>query len=66
MVFSKGRWLLSRFELGVFLLTPSLPGIVYEPNMIEEQSEQHKLIPKRIQEHTDALVRDHALGGSRI
>jgi len=44
-----------RVQLGACLLTPSPPGILYDPNMIEEQNEQRKLLPKRIQEHASAL-----------
>ncbi len=32
-------------------LTPSPPGILYDPNMVEEQNEQRKPLPKKIQEH---------------
>jgi len=30
------------------------PGILYDPNMIEEQNEQHKVLPERIQEYASA------------
>ena len=42
------------------------PGSLYDPNMVKEQNEQHKPLPKRIQEHASAPVRDHALGVWRI
>jgi len=30
------------------------PGSPYDPNMTEEQNEQRKLLPRRIQEHASA------------
>jgi len=53
MAFSDGRWLLSRFSW-VLACSHLPPGILYEPNMIEEQNEEHKPLPKRIQEHASA------------
>jgi hypothetical protein len=48
------------------LLTPSPPGILYDPNMVEAQNEQHNPLPKRLQEHASAPVRNLALGVWRI
>jgi len=43
-------------RVGACVRTPSPPGMLYDPNMVEEQNEQHKPLPKRIQEHASALV----------
>jgi hypothetical protein len=40
---------------GYCVLTPSPPGILYGPNMTEEQNEQHKSLPKRIPEVADGM-----------
>ena len=48
MAFPDGGWLLSRFEWVFACSHPPPPGMLYDPNRVDEQNEQHKLLPKRI------------------
>ena len=42
-------------RVGVCVLTPSLPGMLYEPNMVEEQMSSTSYLPK---EFRNTLARD--------
>jgi hypothetical protein len=53
MAFSEGDGYCHGSSVRLRAHTPP-PGILYDPNMVEAQNEQRKLLPKRLQEHGSA------------